>query len=480
MPEATVARSGAAQALGIVALARRSVVYALGGLAYKGVALLTVPVLARLLVPAELGLLDLAAVIASIVGILVVLGTDQGIAYLEPRTGSHESLWSSALCVSGVVGIAAILLAVPLSSPLSRILTGGEDAAGVFMAAVVYGTALALATTAFNGVRLHSRPGVYAAASFLIVSAEMGFALVIAWQFESPVTLMVLGWAAGSTLIALPLLLAFVPSLGMPRLATMRRLVGYGAPLVPAAVLWLIGDAWIRSSLAHGRELATLGEYGIAYRIASVLGLVVTGFGVAWHPYLYRSPEGTASSRAANAIVYVLLALGLIGVVLTALAPEAVAVIAGREYAGARVAVAPLVAAMVALGVFVLVSAVAGASGSTRRVAVAASIGMACQIVAAGPLVSALHLVGGALASLSGYVVAALFLLGMEWQLLRGATGKALVIVATIVVAGLVVANGVAEAALAIRILVVGGFAAVATAAAYATRTTLRPRSTSA
>ena len=75
-----------AVALTPLQLGRASVTYALGGLAYKGVALLSVPILARLLTPAQLGLLDLAVVLASVVALAVAIGMDQGIPFLEPRS----------------------------------------------------------------------------------------------------------------------------------------------------------------------------------------------------------------------------------------------------------------------------------------------------------------------------------------------------------------------------------------------------------
>ena len=59
----------------LLGLARQSAVYALGGFAYKGLAILAVPLLARLLSPAELGLLDAAAITASLLGLVAGLGT---------------------------------------------------------------------------------------------------------------------------------------------------------------------------------------------------------------------------------------------------------------------------------------------------------------------------------------------------------------------------------------------------------------------
>jgi O-antigen/teichoic acid export membrane protein len=392
--------------MGGLALGRRSLTYALGGLAYKGVAIVAVPILARLLSPAELGLLDLAAVIATIVGLSVALGSDQAVAYLEPRLGADGRVWASALALVLTATSILFVASVWLGDWIVPLLTGGSRQGAILMAAVAYGFVLALTSTALNAIRLHGSPRTYAVASFVIVTAEMAAALAVALIFESPVVLMVLAWALGALLVVGPLLIRYIPVMGKPNVQTMRRLVVFGAPLVPAAVVWLIGDAWIRTMLANEFDLHTIGEYGIAYRIASVIALVVSGFGVAWQPYIFRSPPGEIRARATGVLVYLTVALGVTGVALTALSPEVIFVVAGAEYARAADAVVGLSAGAVAMGVFVLISAVIGASGTTRFIAPAAALGLAVQLVAAPVLVPWLGLTGAGLASLSGYLVA--------------------------------------------------------------------------
>jgi O-antigen/teichoic acid export membrane protein len=454
--------------IGLVALSRASVVYALGGLAYKGVALVTIPLLARILSPAELGLLDLAAVIATLIGLVVVLGTDQAVAFHEPRSDSQPELWGSAVVIVVATGAALAATGAILQVPLAEALTGDSANGPIVAAASAYGAVVALTATGLNAVRLRGSPGAYAIASFVLVTAEMGIALAIAWLGLGSVALMVLGWTAGATLVLLAILVRFLPRLHAPNVATIRRLVAYGAPLVPAAVAWLLGDALIRGTLAREVEVSALGEYGIAYRLASVLGLAVTGFAVAWYPYLYRSPASEVAPRAAQALGMLILALATLGVAVTALAPEIIAVVAGSAYAAARVAVAPLAGGMVALGAFVLVGAVVGASGSTRRVAIAALIGAAIQVAGSLILVPVLGLFGAALASLIGYAVSALLLGATEVRVLAGRGAVVTVGVVIMTVAGLVAATAIGPAPLILRIVLVVIYALLAAVVARA------------
>lgn len=447
--------------IGLVALTRRSLVYSFGGLAYKGVALLTIPLLARLLSPAELGLLDLAALLASLVGLVAVLGTDQAVAFHESRTESQGSLWGSGLAITLVAGAGIVVAGVVFQTPLAGVLTGDTANAPIVAAAAAYGGVVAMSAFALNAVRLRGTPRAYAVASFILVTSEMAVALAVAWIGVGPVALIVLGWAAGAMFVLLPILVRFLPALRRPRLAMVRRLLGYGAPLVPAAIAWLVGDSWIRATLARDIELGSLGEYGIAYRVASVLGLVVSGFGVAWYPYLYRSPPSEVVPRASEALGILILALAGLGVAVTLLSQEIIAVVAGSAYAEAREAVPPLVGGMVALGAFMLIGAVVGTSGSTRRIAAAAALGAATQIVAAQPFVAAFDLAGAALASLAGYTVAALLLGATELRLLAGRGGLKTGSAVLVAVAGLVASAGLFESPLALRLVLLTAFTAL-------------------
>ena len=464
-----VASASPAEPLGLIALGRRSLTYALGGLAYKGVALLALPILARLLSPAQLGLLDLASVLAAIAGLVIVLGTDQGVAYLEPRVGADSGLWGSALAIITVVGGVLALVVTAESGTLAVLLTGDAANAPVVAAAALYGWIIALTATAMNAIRLHGTPRAYAVASFMVVTVEMTAALMLAWALDAPVAVLVLGWAGGALVVTLPLLFRVIPSVERPKASVIRRLVAFGAPLVPSAAAWLVGDAWIRAMLAQGGDLGALGEYGIAFRIASILVLAVTGFGVAWHPYLYRSPAHTVGPRASRLLAVLVLVLGLGGAGLTALSHEIIAVVAGPGYERAREVVPALSGGAVALGGFVLVSAVVGARGSTRKIAGAALLGMVVQVVFAPSLVAAFGLAGAGLASFVGYAAAVVLLLATERALLRSSSWRTLLAV-VVSVAAIVLSAGLQEESLALRVAFVVGLAGLGAVILAATR----------
>lgn len=391
-------------------LGRASLVYALGGFAYKAIALISIPLLARLLSPAELGLLDFAALLASLIGILAVAGSDQAVAYFEPRVADAGELWGSALVVVGLAGGALAVVSIVAQGPLAGLLTGDPLNGPTIASAGVYGLVVASTATVLNAIRLRGTPVAYAFASFAIVTLEMTGALLVAVGDLGGVALMVLGWAIGAVIILVPAAARYMPRPRWPGMKTVRGVVAFGGPLVPMAVAWLAADAATRAVLAQAAGLDALGQYGIAYRIASALGLVVTGFGVAWYPHLFRRSDQSVTETASRALVVVIPALAGIGAGLIATAPETIALIAGSEYLGGRAAVPSLVGGMVGLGVFVLLGAVVGTRGSTTPLGLTALAGGLIQIAGSVTLVPALGVAGAGLASLLGYVAAALAL----------------------------------------------------------------------
>lgn len=400
--------------LGTRSLAGMSLVYALGGLAFKGVAVLTVPILARLLTPSELGLLDAAAIMAGLIGLAAGMGSEQAVAYLQTRTPNVASLWGSAIAVVGAMGAVLVLVAVVGREPLALFLTGDARHADVIVASSIYGAIIGFTAAGLNAVRLRGTPRRYALGSFAVVLAETGAALTIALLVPEPVLPMVFGWAAGAAVVTVVLLLAHLPRLGRPDVTLVRRLLSFGVPLVPMVAAWLIGDLAIRSALARGADLAALGEYGIASRIASVVALVVTGIGVAWQPYVFRTYRPETPHRTTYQAVSLFLALGILGGVLIAMAPEVILFAAGADYANANQVVAPLVAGLVTLGAFVLIGGTVSASGSTGLIAVAALSGAAAQALLAVPLIGAFGLAGAGVASLGGYLTAVSILLAVD------------------------------------------------------------------
>jgi O-antigen/teichoic acid export membrane protein len=216
----------------------------------------------------------------------------------------------------------------------------------------------------------------------------------------------------------------------------------------------MAGDAVIRSTIARDASLSVLGAYGIGYRVATGLGIFVTGFAIAWQPYLYRADARSVRPRARRTAPALVITLGWGAVVLTLLAREIVAIVAGPDYASAVEGIGPLTGGMVAFGLFMLLGALSGASGATTRVGLIALLGAAAQVAGALVLVGRFGLIGAAYASLVGYVVAAVVLALATRAIVLDRAGALLIAVSVVTALGLAAAMSIGDTPLVVRLSV--------------------------
>ena len=439
---------------GIRTTFRESVEYALGGFAYKAVAFLSVPILARVLLPAQLGLLDVAVLIALVVSVTASAGLENAVARLDAVGADAGELWASAgtIVLGGAVllGVAGFLLA----NPISRLLTGSDVHADVVVAGVVYGCVLTFSLTAQNAIRVRRRPRRYAAYGFAIVVGEMAAALSLAVAGAS-VPIIVLGWTFASAIGAAVLIALEVPRPSAPSAHTIRRLLAYGIPLVPATLVWIIGDLGVRGIVAHEATIASLGLFGLATRLTSPIQLLVVGFGLAWHPFIYTAAAGRTRDLAVDAATRLAAALGVVAILLTVLAPELVAVIAGPGYEGAVNVVPGLAAGMVLFGLITLSTAVLGAGYRLGPVVAASIGGAALQVAAAWFLVPSFGFAVAGLSVALGYALTAA-LLTIRAGVFTGAAAVQLGSVAAGLVLGHLALDSALPARLAVGVIVSG------------------------
>lgn len=395
---------------GLRVLAGQSLAYLAGGLAGKALALITVPVLARLLMPAELGTLDVVASFASAFSIVVVAGTDNAVARFVTTEHSPGRLWASGFLAVGILALAVLAVGFVARTAISSLLLSDPGHGDLVLVGLLYGIGATVFVVTLNLLRVRQASRRYAATTTIVLVAQMAGAVALA-AADAGIGWILLWWGVASIAGGAWILFSEAPPLARPDPARMRTLLGFGLPLVPAVLGWVIGDLAIRAVLARNEPIEVLGDYSIASRIVSVMALLISGFSLAWLPFIFRVAAGGApTSHLRDVAVGLTSLLGLVAVTLGAIAPEAARVLGGEEYALAAVAVAPLAGGMLAFGLFNLLAGASGLAMRTKDVALASILGLAVQVGVALLVVPATGMVGAGVASLAGYAAAALLL----------------------------------------------------------------------
>jgi O-antigen/teichoic acid export membrane protein len=389
-------------------LAGQSALYAFAGALNKVLALITVPILTRLLTPDGYGLADLATGLAALLTLVALFGADIPAAQLAAtRSARHRSVYASYVTLVSALGIAIAVVVLAAADQVAGTIWGATE-----QKQLAQWTAALIAVTGMRGavvtvLRLVGRARAFAAASVVELIVDLVLSIALVTMGSGPVGVVqayVIGNLVGfgiAVYVGRDLMVA------RPNLLTMSSLAGRGVAYLPAALAFVTADYGLRFLVATSSGLESAGHLATAFRIASVMGLATAGFTLAWGPYIASQPRGAPRARQAGFIIRAYGGLALAGAALIALfGPEAVELIAGTAFAPAAAALPGLLAAAAVAGAMHVAVVATGLRGRLALVAGAVLIGAMFEVVAALVLLPMFGLTGIGIAAYLGTATA--------------------------------------------------------------------------
>jgi O-antigen/teichoic acid export membrane protein len=342
------------------ALLRGSSIY-VGSAALNALILfLLMPVLTRLLEPAQYGVVATLASLIGLVSVVVGLNT-QGLASVQYFRADRETFRASVGASVGVMAASVIATAIVLvlaSGPIA-------EATGV--------------TPRWQWTIVVAAAGKFALALTLTVWQVQGLALRFgAWQVTASTliigsTLVLVGWAgmgwegyavahsvAAAALGAMGLVLVARSGMLTLRFSRdhIREALRFGLPLVPhtlAGVAMVTMDRLILASTVGPGET---GMYFVAFQISSVLVLFGSAVNQAWVPWLFghlSSGDDVARARVVAATYAMFGTYAAAAFLLVVSGPVLVKILAGEQYSAAADLLSILCPAAALTGMYYLV-----------------------------------------------------------------------------------------------------------------------------
>ena len=325
---------------------RAAAVYAIGIGWIKGVSLLLLPLLTRLMQPADFGKLELLSSAAEVGGLIVGAGLVDTL--FRFAAGSGEKGRRAAADVLGLavaITVAGLFVLLPLCGVLSRLVpipTSPLEVSFLIAAICMEG----LIGVPLGWLRMQGRAfsHVWVTAVRVTVQASLVAALVLEGHGVTGVLLAgaivacsmaagLAGWQTRSSGIGIH-----------PR--AWGRLLGYGVPLVAGGLACFIlgsADRWL---LAPSVAAAQLGIYGLACKFAAIAALLTQPFELWWYPRRMQVLGGEDGLRRSARTVDALMAFAMLAAVATSVAaPEMVRLLTPPAYHGAAALVPWLVLA---------------------------------------------------------------------------------------------------------------------------------------
>jgi O-antigen/teichoic acid export membrane protein len=305
----------------IVTLAKQTVVYGLSGAALQLFGLVTLPVFARAFTPAQFGVIEIGTVTYSLLAVL----TDAGLRsasqrnyfeYKADQPRERGAVLLTALLASVTIGAAIGIVLALVSGPLADALFKGTGEASVLVVVAITLPVSAAVAFTRESMRLHFRAWHYLISAVLSGGVAAAVSLVEVLALGSGVIGLFIGTLAGNAAAGLYGLVVARRSFGRgASRVELRSMLAYGLPLIiPGLSLW--GLSFVdRYLLAGLSDLAQVGEYAVANRLAGVVLFIVTAFGTAFSPFIFSlySEDREAETRV-RARILNLLTLGLLAV----------------------------------------------------------------------------------------------------------------------------------------------------------------------
>ena len=393
----------------ITSTARHTAVYGLGDLLGRVVSVVLVPLYARRLTLHDNGILSLAFAFIGFTAVLYSLGIHPALIRAlsgQKDPAARERSFSSAvwLLLAGSTLFSALIwiTAPALSHPLLG--TSAHTPVFRFMAAILFLDALS--EPLFTLCRAAQRATLYALVRLVQHTLQLGLTVTFILGLNRGVIAVFEANLIGSACALLALLPVGIKHLRpVFDLKTVRELLAFGIPFVPATLSLLIINLSDRFLVEYFLGLESLGIYGITYKLGLPMLLMVRAFRTAWAPAVLSIPDPVRDMCARITTYFCLVAVFLfLGV--SAFSHELIVLVAGSRaptYLPGQNVIPLVTLAFLLYGLYVILTAGIYARGRARMLPVVVGLGAAINLGANGLLLPRIGLVGAAWSTLIAY-----------------------------------------------------------------------------
>ncbi len=278
-----------------------SVIYSISVFIQKGMAIFLVPVFTRIFSPTDYGIIDIVAIITTLVQLTITLEVTQGIARFYPDTRDPEQkkkMASTTLWFTLAVYTVFLLITNILSTPLSVWVFGTEGKEYVFKVALASIYSAGILHYLQNQLRWQLQSKHYSIVAIVTTTVTILLKIYLIVFLRVGIVGVFYGLIGG---YAAGCILAFYFARHNYKFIfdpqTLKMLLGYSMPLVISSIGVYIAVYFDRIAIKELLSLHEVGLYGIGYRVALAVTLFTSGITGALTPLVYshyREPDTPA------------------------------------------------------------------------------------------------------------------------------------------------------------------------------------------
>ncbi len=398
-------------------LGKHSVIYGLGGLVSRILAVLLLPLYTRYLTPSDYGKVEILIAGTAVLAILLQFGISNAFFrfyFDSPEPARRITVLRTSFWFTMTMATAGLVVGVILAPQISHVLLNSAGDANLVRAAFVglWAQLNYLQLTAL--FRVEERSVAFVCASLANIVITVGATLILVVSLDKGPMGVIVGNFIGTLTVYLALLGYRREQLGLefdrPLFRAMNR---FGMPLVPSALLlWVtnFADRFILVKLVNTFEV---GLYSVGVRIASAMILLLTAFRTAWPAFAYSiESEEEAKSAYGFVLTYLVLISTWVATALTLLSPWLVHWLAAPQYASASRVVGPLAFSTVAFAGYIVIAIGVGRARRTQFNWIVTGLAAVVNVGLCFALIPSRGMMGAAIATVAAYAV---MFVAMTW-----------------------------------------------------------------
>jgi len=275
----------------IRALFKDSAIYTVPSILMHGLPLLLLPLYSRVMGAADFGRLELIVIFSGFVNLIVAFEISQAVARFygsEYRESVKREFASTALWFMLAFYLFFFVVSFCFASEFSYVVMGEKGLEQIFLVVLLYVGVNGIFNFMQNQFKWELRSRKYAAASILVtlvtVIGVVAFSYKLGWGLEGVLLGMLFGVSSGVVYSVINLKKSFVLFFSKQHLFNMLK---FSMPLVFSGIaVW--GGLYVdRIMINILMTVDDVGVYGVGYRLASIVGLIIVGFQGALMPLIY-------------------------------------------------------------------------------------------------------------------------------------------------------------------------------------------------
>jgi O-antigen/teichoic acid export membrane protein len=332
-----------------------SAIYGFGKFLVYGVGFFLIPIYTHAFSPAAFGVIDLLNTVARLALLTVALEIAQSVIRFLPDTEAQTervAYSSTALWFSAAVYGLFVVVGWVGADFFSTLVLGESGQADVFRVALLMIWASGIFILLQNQLRWQAKSTLYTLVSVVDTVISLGLTILFILVLQTGIIGVFWGQTIG--LVAGGILALYFTRQDFALTfdwAKLREMLRFSLPLVPSGVavfVYLYIDRIIINALM---TIGDVGIFGVGYRIASIVSLLMFGFQIAMMPLVYQHYREPSTPRNLSRIFRYFVAGALLMTLgLSLFARELLTLLTTPAYYGAWVVVPLLVPATVLSG----------------------------------------------------------------------------------------------------------------------------------